>query len=575
MHLYVTISKLTYLLPCEVAIETFFCYIVLRLKKCGRVNMKKRKDIKQIISIFILVIVVLGVILSVTNKELLLAGDEVSYLNEWTYNNETVQMGERLNLNANEPYTIQSTIPENFTDDKRLLLRSSLSKVSVYVDSHLVYTGQINDHMPMASLWHIVNLPTHSEGKPISITYQSPYKRMNGTLNPVVYGQQGDLFYYIFSQYGLAFFIDAIILFIGITLIIVAFLHSKDIYNNIWYIGMLALFMASWLFAESRMLQFITGSQWLLGSLAFICLPIIPIPFLKYIQNISVKKQRSLEITWMACLFILATIILLQFLGISDFFETLWLTHSYYIALIIIVGRHLYKEIKHHNNQEIKGFTISLSLLFGFVLLEIMRFHVFKAENVTVFIRIGLLVYITSLGIKTGKELVTLLKKSYRAEYYERLAYLDQLTQGPNRAAYERDLDKAFSNPMTRDKLRLIILDVNQLKQINDEHGHVSGDEAIQIAYEVINDHFKPLGETYRIGGDEFACIILEGSDLEYNRISQAFLKNISNINQEKPYPFGIAIGSVKYDKDISAKHLMHRADIKMYEFKETKNGIS
>lgn len=537
--------------------------------------MKKRNDMKQIISILILVIIVIGIILSVTNKKYLLAGDDVHHLNKWTYNNKTIQIGERLNLDANESYTIKSIVPSDFTDDKKLLLRSSLSAVTVYIDSEMVYSSNLNESAPMASLWHIVNLPTDSQGKSISISYQSPYKRMNGILNPVVYGQQGDLFYYIFNKYGLAFFIDVIILFIGITLIIVAFLHTKDIYNNIWYIGMFALFVASWLLAESRMLQFITGSQWLLGSLAYICLPIIPIPFLKYIQNISVKKQKSLEIAWLVCLVILVLIITLQVFHISDFFNTLWLTHSYFILLIGIIGWHLYKEIKHHHNQEIKGFTKSLFLLFGFILLEITRFHIFKAENVTVYVRLGILIYITSLGIKTGKELIELLKKSYRAEYYERLAYLDQLTQGPNRAAYERDLDHAFSHPVTKEKLRLVILDVNQLKQINDEHGHVSGDEAIQIAYEVINNHFKILGETYRIGGDEFACIILKGTDLDYSRISQKFLKNIASINQEKPYPFGIAIGSVKYDDDLSAKHLMHRADIKMYEFKETTNGIS
>jgi len=107
-------------------------------------------------------------------------------------------------------------------------------------------------------------------------------------------------------------------------------------------------------------------------------------------------------------------------------------------------------------------------------------------------------------------------------KFFERLAYLDPLTQGSNRTAFERDLEAVFNQKKKLARLNLVILDLNKLKQINDTFGHVFGDDAI---------HSK---------------------------------------NSQKEYMFGIAYGSVTYDSNIdkTAEKLIHRADAKMYQEK-------
>lgn len=70
---------------------------------------------------------------------------------------------------------------------------------------------------------------------------------------------------------------------------------------------------------------------------------------------------------------------------------------------------------------------------------------------------------------------------------------------------------RAFWNYMSRIKYStaLIVIDANNFKQINDTHGHQSGDWALSRIAELIFKVYSRVGYCYRIGGDEF-CIILK-----------------------------------------------------------------
>lgn len=67
---------------------------------------------------------------------------------------------------------------------------------------------------------------------------------------------------------------------------------------------------------------------------------------------------------------------------------------------------------------------------------------------------------------------------------------------------------------MMKKDLQLILFDLDDLKKINDTHGHAVGDEAIKKAFDILNEIFKDYGECYRIGGDEFACLYLNNSQV-------------------------------------------------------------
>ena len=101
-------------------------------------------------------------------------------------------------------------------------------------------------------------------------------------------------------------------------------------------------------------------------------------------------------------------------------------------------------------------------------------------------------------------------KQKQYAEHYKKLAVQDSMTLLKNRNAYEMSLKKLVSKPPRR--LAFILFDVDNLKMINDMHGHFMGDQIIYLSAQCIREVFQSFADCYRIGGDEF-CVIMDCSE--------------------------------------------------------------
>lgn len=89
-------------------------------------------------------------------------------------------------------------------------------------------------------------------------------------------------------------------------------------------------------------------------------------------------------------------------------------------------------------------------------------------------------------------------------------AEIDILTGFQNRRAYEGRLD-ILKEETKRDNLIYIVIDLNELKEINDCHGHQAGDRLIVGAAKCLERCFGDKGNLYRIGGDEFVVLAYVG----------------------------------------------------------------
>lgn len=534
-------------------------------------KMKREQLIKRSIGIILAVLIVMmtaSEFLVTTNK---FQAENVNEITEWTYEGVSVEPGD-LNLPANQPYPLVNNTLKGPTT---LLIRTGLSDVKVYLDGQQVYEytyeseGQLKK--PRASLWHFVEL---SHGGVLTVTYQTPYEKISGRMNPIMYGEKSDLILYVFQVYGGPFIIDGMIMFLGVIMLLIAFLYPKSIYKNIFNIGLFAITIGSWLISESKMLQFFTGSEWFIGSLAFISLTIIPIPFLLYFKSVVDKKHHTLIYALLAGSAInLITVVGLQVFNILDFYNTVHWSHTYLVFIMGCIFIMMTIELK-TQNKEIWHLLFSLGILFAFIGVEMMRFYIFDAVNVTFFIRIGILIFITMMSTNAGRQIIKRISKSNQAEFYEKLAFSDQLTGAPNRSAFDRDFEVIFADEEIKDNLTLFIMDLNNLKSINDLHGHVTGDTAIKEAYQLIHNHFKSIGRTYRIGGDEFASLV-EANELDIRLAEEALREHVNEFAIRQTYDFGIAIGRVKYENDLSMISMMHRADIHMYEDKKIVSKIN
>jgi diguanylate cyclase (GGDEF)-like protein len=95
-------------------------------------------------------------------------------------------------------------------------------------------------------------------------------------------------------------------------------------------------------------------------------------------------------------------------------------------------------------------------------------------------------------------------EKSYRSgETIDSiLGYIDCLTDLPNRAAFERDRDAIDAG------CSMIMIDVDDLKYINDTRGHLYGDKILKCLASILSEAVLPSGRVYRLSGDEFICVV-------------------------------------------------------------------
>lgn len=98
------------------------------------------------------------------------------------------------------------------------------------------------------------------------------------------------------------------------------------------------------------------------------------------------------------------------------------------------------------------------------------------------------------------------ISKNQKEKLYFKFAYKDSLTGAFNRRAYEEDV-MAFENPKNQ-KYVCVSMDLNGLKKVNDDLGHLAGDELIKNAYILIAEAFGKYGKIYRTGGDEYSAFL-------------------------------------------------------------------
>ena len=158
-------------------------------------------------------------------------------------------------------------------------------------------------------------------------------------------------------------------------------------------------------------------------------------------------------------------------------------------------------------------------------------------------------------------------------EYGRRLAQarieanIDALTGVKNRNAYrvyEERLNAQIEMNRAPD-FAITILDVNDLKKVNDNEGHKAGDQFLRDACRIICTTFK-RSPVFRVGGDEFA-VLSQGDD--YLRIQE--LVGIMNEHNEEAIQNGgivIALGMAEYKQDEKVAQVYERADQRMYENK-------
>ncbi|MFC1504350.1 diguanylate cyclase [Spirochaetota bacterium] len=152
----------------------------------------------------------------------------------------------------------------------------------------------------------------------------------------------------------------------------------------------------------------------------------------------------------------------------------------------------------------------------------------------------------------------------------EELAIIDALTGLYNRRFYDEIIEREISRALEHQhKVSLLLIDIDDLKAVNDENGHLFGDQVIKTTALIIRDVFTDEDISCRYGGDEFAVIMPDTNEKESLKKANAFRNKFKKDLFIKKNKITISGGIATYPSDgITSKILMQRANRSMYKSK-------
>ncbi|MFC3121342.1 GGDEF domain-containing protein [Agaribacter flavus] len=178
--------------------------------------------------------------------------------------------------------------------------------------------------------------------------------------------------------------------------------------------------------------------------------------------------------------------------------------HAFSLHSISMTGKYLSKETLY----------LLISVLLGLALISEMLFH-----------------YI-NLRLNVNTKSVQISKLNRENKLFKELAHKDNLSGAYNRQGLERVLVE-LNNKQQLDDFAIVIIDIDNFKQVNDTYGHVCGDGVICATVNVIKDTIRNDDVVARWGGEEFVILLRCDSQSNLSK----FCQKLSTAIKAPPYP--------------------------------------
>lgn len=157
-------------------------------------------------------------------------------------------------------------------------------------------------------------------------------------------------------------------------------------------------------------------------------------------------------------------------------------------------------------------------------------------------------------------------RENQNALEFESALRIDALTKLKNRTAF---LEEAQAIIDSRIPFTIFFIDLDNFKSVNDNYGHMKGDQYLKQFSDSFSAAFSSFGTVYRISGDEFVFLYINGKHDHtiYKKIEQFDMRDCDGI------PFkGFSIGSASYPEDAQTLNLLiMAADKQMYGEKKVR----
>lgn len=471
---------------------------------------------------------------------------------------------------------LTNVLPSVLVKGATLLIRTSQQCVSISVDGVVIYSSKNlqNGKDTPSSAYHFVRLPQDSLDKPITIILESPLPNFAGVLNEMQIGSKASLLFGLIGSHGFNFLAGFVLVLVGVFLTVASMFikrHKHD--NGMTFLGCFFISAGIWLAVESRLLQLFVPYPNVLTNLSLFSLTLMPVFMSLYFMTTYFKHYHKALMGMLIAVsavsfvvFVLGIVNILLPLSLLTFNIVVAAIYVAALLTLIILENRCYK-------RKMSAAVVGISIfgLFAFLELVFYLINISQYDN-SIFLTIGLLIFCFVMFAEFINKYKNAFKSELSVNYLRKLAYTDSLTGLLNRTAFIEALTDISLNKAH--KIGVAMFDINNLKTINDENGHLMGDYAIINCASFLHDAFKEHS-VYRIGGDEFVAIITlnENQTLEQEmQVVKSWQIGKNSLGMSLEFAYGYVLFSPESDKNLF--ETVERADKAMYDCKKAQKML-
>ncbi len=171
--------------------------------------------------------------------------------------------------------------------------------------------------------------------------------------------------------------------------------------------------------------------------------------------------------------------------------------------------------------------------------------------------------------LRLSRQNAVLRREVARLQVFRSMAYRDPLTGLWNRRYFEERLNEEQSRSQRAGSGRrfsVLVVDINDFKAINDDHGHPVGDALLKWAGEFLATHLRTHDVPCRTGGDEFAVLLPDISSEDSARLVARLREQLVVANRSREIPLALSLGTATWpDAGATVADLVAHADEEMY----------
>ncbi len=149
------------------------------------------------------------------------------------------------------------------------------------------------------------------------------------------------------------------------------------------------------------------------------------------------------------------------------------------------------------------------------------------------------------------------------------IAKMDSLTNLPNRRGFNEKMETALKASKKSSPLYVYIFDIDNFKNVNDNKGHLYGDQIIKQMGQIACEVFVDEGMIARWGGDEFAGF-LKGTEAQVRGKIELFLQRVRETKEFREFDITVSLGLTYTNSEDTVDSILMRADRALYQVKET-----